>query len=83
MFKVTERLYFTEGRDRIVRHGDPAAAYLAFPIGEELSDEEATRHGVTQFYTDQAAKAAALAAIAVEKNGRRPVDKMAARPADK
>lgn len=49
MFKVPERLYRT-GDGRLVRHGDPAGAFLAFPAGYELSDEEATRLGVRAFY---------------------------------
>lgn len=70
MFRVPERLYRTES-GRLVRHGDPEAAFLAFPVGHELSDEEAERLGVTAFYETLKARSV-------------PIDnKMAARPADK
>lgn len=68
MFIVPERLYRTEG-GVLVRHGDPAAAFLAFPAGTELSDEEATRHGLVAFFAVKAKDA--------------PENKMVARPADK
>lgn len=66
MFKVTERVYRTVD-GRLVRHGDPTAAFLAFPAGMELSDEEARRSGLLEL---------------MEKS-RRPADKMAPRPRDK
>lgn len=69
-FIVPERLYKTAD-GRLVRHNDPEAAFLAFPAGHELSDEEAQRWGVTAFYAAVKARSA-------------PIDnKMAARPADK
>lgn len=71
-FKVPERLYRTE-EGQLVRHGDPSAAFLAFPAGHEMSDEEAVRWGVRAFY-DAAAKARPAATVE---------NKMAARPADK
>jgi hypothetical protein len=77
-FTVKERLYYTEDRRRLVRHNDPEAAFLAFPVGFELTDDEARRFGVLAFY---AAPEAAHGATA--KQGRVPANKMAARVADK
>lgn len=36
----------TDGR--LVREGDPEAAFLAYPEGEELADEEAKRSGLLE-----------------------------------
>jgi hypothetical protein len=71
-FKVPERLYHDATKTRLLRHNDPEAAFLAFPAGTELPDEEAKRLGVIAFYA------------AEEKARSAPVEnKMAARPADK
>lgn len=43
VFTVPRRLYWDKARIRLVEHGDPAAAFLAFPPGTELSLEEARR----------------------------------------
>lgn len=56
-FKIPERLYKTTD-GRLVRHGDPEAAFLAFPAGHELSEEEAQRWGVTAFYAAVKARSA-------------------------
>lgn len=77
MFQIPERVYRTDD-GRLVKHGDPEAAFLAFPEGDELSDEEAKRHGVLEFFGKGKPQAAAP-----EKAAARPVDKMVARPADK
>jgi hypothetical protein len=69
MFKVPERLYRTTD-GRLVRHNDPEAAFLAFPAGAELSDEEARRYGVAGFFAEKARAAA-------------PQNKLGARPSDK
>jgi hypothetical protein len=69
MFKVPERLYRTTG-DRFVAHGDPEAAFLAFPAGAELSDEEARRLGVAEYFAEKA-------------RATPPQNKMGARPSDK
>lgn len=74
MFKVTERLYRTS-EGRLVRHGDPAAAFLAFPVGAELSDDEARRFGVTAFY--------AAPEVPAEKVAAQVPNKMAGPPANK
>lgn len=66
MYKVAERVYRTVD-GRLVRHGDPAAAFLAYPAGAELSDEEARRSGLLE----------------LAEKSRRPEDKMAGRPRDK
>jgi hypothetical protein len=69
-FKVPERIYRTDA-GLLVRHGDPRAAFLAFPAGYEMSDEEAQRWGVRAFFDGEKARSAPI------------VNKMAARPADK
>lgn len=58
-FTVPERLYKTTD-GRLVRHNDPAAAFLAFPAGHELSEEEAQRWGVTAFYAAEKARSAPI-----------------------
>lgn len=65
-YRVPERIYRT-GDGRLVPHGHLEAAFLAFPEGEELSDEEAARLGVRDFV----------------KSSRVPHNKMAAPPLDK
>lgn len=68
VFRVPIRVYRTAD-GRLVKHGDPDAAFLAYPAGMELSEEEATRFGV--------------AALFERKSAGRAQDKMASRPADK
>lgn len=43
--KATERLYLTAGKDRLVRHGDPAAAFLYCSVGREVDEVEARSLG--------------------------------------
>lgn len=78
--RVQRRLYWTADRSRLVAHGDPAGAFLAFPAGAELSMEEARRYGLLEPVVD------------VELMGNtptpgkqrlRPLDKSGVRPADK
>lgn len=66
---VPERLYRTVD-GRLVRHGDPAAAFLAHPAGEQLSDEEAARKGVLGFMLGEAMRG-------------KPLDKAVTPPGDK
>jgi hypothetical protein len=68
-FKVRDRLYRTND-GRIVGHGDPAGAFLAFTPGQELSDEEARRLGVLAYY-------------ATNDSTAQVVEKMAPRARDK
>lgn len=70
-FKVPERLYHDASKSRLLKHGDPDAAFLAVNAGTELSDEEAKRLGVIAFYATEKARSAPVQ------------DKMATRPADK
>ena len=69
MYRVPERLYRTV-TGRLVRHGHPEAAFLAFPAGMELSDEEATRTGVLQYAVGESMR-------------EKPMDKGADRTTDK
>ena len=43
---VTRRWYWTNNQADLVPEGDPSAAFLAYPAGEVLSDEEARRSGL-------------------------------------
>lgn len=75
-YRVPERIYRTKD-GRLVRHGDPEAAFLAFPEGEELSDEEAKRFGLLEFEKKNRAPQPE------EKQAAQPEDKQAAKPEDK
>jgi hypothetical protein len=70
MFKVDQRLYRTTD-GKLVEEGDPAAAFLAYPAGTELSDEEARREGLL------------VERKAAPKAQAKPADKAAPKPADK
>ena len=50
MFKVTERVYRTVD-NRLVAHGDPEARFLAYAVGDEVTDAEARRVGLVAFAT--------------------------------
>jgi hypothetical protein len=76
-FVVKERLYHTADKQRLVRHGDPEAAFLAFTVGQELTDDELRRSGVAAFYATPEASGS------TPKMGRTSANKMAARAADK
>lgn len=41
-----ERLYLTADRSRVVKRGDPAAAFLWKSVGKPISDAEATEFGL-------------------------------------
>lgn len=44
--KVTERLYLTADKERVVKEGDPAAAFLYATPGKEITAEDAKRYGI-------------------------------------
>jgi hypothetical protein len=44
--KATERLYLTADRERVVKEGDPDAAFLFSTPGKEISAEDAKRFGI-------------------------------------
>jgi hypothetical protein len=44
-YRVPEHIWRTND-GRLVLTGDPAAAILAYPTGEEMSDDEAVRLGI-------------------------------------
>lgn len=46
MMHAKERLYLTAGRDRLVREGDKAAAFLYAAKGDEIPDSAAARFGL-------------------------------------
>lgn len=45
-YVTKERLYFTADRSKVVRSGDPAAAFLFAGVGKEISDADAERYGI-------------------------------------
>lgn len=44
--KITERLYLTADRKKIVKEGDPKAAFLLAAKGQELPDVIARQYGL-------------------------------------
>lgn len=44
---VEERLFLTADKEKVVKEGDPAAAFLFASPGEEIDAEEAKRYGLT------------------------------------
>ena len=63
---VTERLYLTADQSRVVREGDPAAAFLFATPGKEIALDVAVRYGLVG--RKQAAKVA-------DKEADPPADK--------
>lgn len=45
---ISQRVYLTSD-GRYVGHGDPDAAFLAYPVGYEISDRLAEQRGLVQF----------------------------------
>lgn len=43
---ITERLYLTADKERVVKEGDPGAAFLFATPGKEISAEDAKRYGI-------------------------------------
>lgn len=75
VYRVPRRLYWVADRSRLVGHGDPEAAFLAFPPGEELSIEEARRFGLLDTVDTP---------VSAEKLRGEPLrNKLRGRPADK
>lgn len=68
---VDRRVYRTVD-GRLVEEGDPEAAFLAYPAGEEVVDAEARRSGLTEFLAKAGVKAKA-----------KPADKAVTRHEDK
>ena len=71
MFKTDKHLWRTAQGDRLVETGHPDAAFLAYPAGSDIPDDEAARYGLKS-KPKPADKAAA-----------KPADKAVAKPADK
>lgn len=67
MFVASERLYLT-ANDRVVREGDPEAAFLLVCAGGELPVDVAERYGLKQC---PAPANKAVAAPAADKGGRK------------
>ena len=59
MQHARERLYFTADRSRLVRAGDPKAAFLYAALGDEIPDSAAQKFGVVNGRLKAAAKAKA------------------------
>lgn len=66
--KVTERLYLTADKERVVAEGDPDAAFLFAAPGSEISAEDAEKYGLG---TKKAPKAADKQAAPPANKGRR------------
>jgi len=47
VLRLTERLYLNHDKTKVVRHGDPDAAFLLGPVGALISEEDAKRLGVS------------------------------------
>lgn len=74
VYRVPRRLYWVADRSRLVSHGSPEAAFLAFPAGAELSLEEARRFRLLDTIDTP---------VTPEKMRGEPENKRGARPADK
>lgn len=48
MFTLTERLWYTADKTAVVSDGDLKAAFLLGVEGSQISDEEATRLGLSE-----------------------------------
>jgi len=70
---VPEHVYRTED-GRLVRHGDPAAAFLAFARGDEVGDLEAGKNGLSDLFASEKP---------TEKAQAKPADKAAPKAANK
>ena len=68
MYRVPQHIWKTAD-GKLVPHGHPDAAYLAYAAGDELTDHDAQARG--------------LLAVYPEKAKRKPADKAMAKPADK
>lgn len=53
MHTVTERLWLTEDRQRVVPEGDPAARFLFATPGTRIHAEDARRYGLVSDAGDQ------------------------------
>lgn len=60
MMHAKERLYLTAGRDRLVREGDKAAAFLYAAKGDEIPDSAAARFGLKDGRLGKASSAETL-----------------------
>lgn len=47
-YTLTEKLWYTADRSRVVPDGDPEAAFLLGPAGHLITDEEAIRLGLVK-----------------------------------
>lgn len=72
---VKGRWFWTADRSRLVSDGDPDAAFLAYPSGAQISDEEARRMGLL--------KVAEPVKPPTPKAVRKPADKMLHAHSDK
>jgi hypothetical protein len=70
---VEGRWCWNANRSRLVREGDPEAAFLAYPAGVSISDEEARRVGLPVDPVQ----------VPERKSVRKPADKMMPAPSDK
>lgn len=74
---VDQRIYRTAD-GRLCSEGDPEAAFLVYPAGTELSDEEARRAGLLE----EKKPAAKMADKLADKAADKPADKAFSMPAE-
>jgi hypothetical protein len=55
-FRVPRHIWRTQD-NRLVLDGDPDAAFLAYPTGEEMAEEEARRRGILDVLEGKPAQA--------------------------
>lgn len=57
MYTSDDRWFFTADRSRVVREGDPAAAFLYAAVGQRVPMEDAERYGIVERIVDAVADA--------------------------
>lgn len=75
--KADRRVYRTAD-GQLVGEGDPQAAFLAYPVGEDVADDDADAYRALV-----AGGRAKAAAKPTDKAAAKPADKAAQKPADK
>jgi hypothetical protein len=76
-FRVEKHKWWNSTRTRLVDTGDPEAAFLAYPRGTDVPDDEARRVGLT---ADSARLAAPVPAPAEKIRKAAPSNKMVTGP---
>jgi hypothetical protein len=80
--KATERLYLTVDRSRVVKEGDPDAAFLYRTPGKEISADDMKRYGLTESKAEKNAESKAQNAPPENKAEAAPEDDKAEEASD-